>query len=356
MLNLALVGLLAGSLVTAAPDGDKDKDKDRSQIPPAPEAVATEATPEAAPVLLRADETAADPRTIVADTYPFGRSADEAPFKLWVHYGRGSVENYFDFQGNTQEIVLGGTNGHFIRQTIGVGAHIDFLNFSAFKVGAGAQLNVSQVDFNPDAGAGGAFAAGLSSPFGLQGVKVYGQLQGRVLGIHGGYHFDLGNEQTFATPGVPNNLSNSDERNAINVGADFDYPSERFRLFGGVDFYSFDNGPTFRDGSVGEDDLLYFTMGAGLRFSIFELGAALGLRTQFKNGPLNATAAGRTVAGGHIGFVNPYLRISPGFFPASLFVKTGTINEYTEYGFPIGGANEFKPTFGFTAGLTVGFN
>jgi hypothetical protein len=366
MLNLALVGLLAGSLVSPAPDGDKDKD--RNQATPAP---TTEAVPEARVGLVPAVDETADPRTIISQTYAYGRDAEEAPIKMWVEYGRGVVENYYDFDGETQEVVLGGTDGFFVVQNVAVGAQINLLNFPSFKFGLGGQLNISQNKFEADAGAGGAFAGGLESDFGLQGVKVYGQLQGRVLGIHGGYIFDLGSEQTFGAPGVPADLSNSDERNAMNFGVDFDYPSDRIRLFGGAEYFHMEEdeevingvpGSTFADGENSNDDILFWTMGLGLRFGFLEIGAALNIRSQLKDGPLNPVIVNNQgvaqvrSSGGHIGSVSPYLKLSPGSLPASLFIRGGVMNEYHDYGYAIGGANEFQPTWGFTAGLTVGFD
>ena len=40
----------------------------------------------------------------------------------------------------------------------------------------------------------------------------------------------------------------------------------------------------------------------------------------------------------------------------SLFVKGAVLDEYTDLGYALGGANDIKPSIGFTAGLTLGFN
>jgi hypothetical protein len=362
MLNLALVGLLAGSLVSTAPDGDKDKH--RSQNAPAAEATAPEATPVPEVNLGLVPPTdEGDPRVITADTYAFGRPVTEAPIKLWVHYAWGESEGVYDFDGETIDI-----GGDIVVNAIGVGAHINFLNFPAFQLGAGAQLNVSQRKFQAGEDSGG---TDIESDFGLQGVKVYGSARGRVLGVHGGYFFDLGSEaefdggEAFGGGGTQTRLANSDGRSASFVGVDFDYPSERFRLFGGFDYFilegadagELDGDSTFPDGSNDGDDILAWVMGAGLRFGGFEIGAALQLQTQLKNGPLNTTGTGvHLPIGGHLGSVSPYLRFSPTFFPASIFVQGGVNPEYVTRGYAIGGANAFKPSLGFTAGITVGFD
>jgi len=377
MLNLALVGLLTGSLVTGLPDGG-DRDRDRSPATPAAEQtdvpqVRLGLAPTPDPLL-----EAAGPRSIIADTYALGRAADSAPIKIWAEFGYGEVEGIYDRQGNESNGFIIGegsaleTPGEIIAKRISVGAQVNLLNFPMFKFGVGAVLNIAQNEFNAD-NAGDPLGAGLESEFGLQNVKVFGLLRGRVIGIHGGYIFDLAADQTFGPGPTPTNLTTTDGRNAINIGADFDYPSERFRLFGGIDYFMLENGDpavgvvpgfpgsTYPDGEFDHDDILHFTMGAGLRFSIFELGAALHIRTQYKTGPDSPTAllggnVVRITSGGHIGSVSPYLRVSPGFIPASLYIRGGVLSEYDEYGYPIGGHNDLKPGLGFTAGLSVGFN
>lgn len=369
MLNLALVGLLTGSLVTGLPDGG-DRDRDRSPATPAAEQtdvpqVRLGLAPTPDPLL----EAAGGPRSIIADTYALGRAADSAPIKIWAEFGYGEVDGIYDRQGERiGSYNIGPTEGEIIAKRISVGAQVNLLNFPMFKFGVGAVLNIAQNEFDANDGAVGPFTGGLESEFGLQNVKVFGLLRGRVIGVHGGYIFDLAADQEF-TGGIPTNLSTTDGRNAINLGADFDYPSERFRLFGGIDYFMLENGDpdvgvipgvpgsTFPDGEFDHDDILHFTMGAGLRFSIIEIGAALHLRTQYKRGPDSATS-GTTLltSGGHSGSVSPYLRISPGFIPASLYIRGGVLSEYDEYGYVIGGHNDIKPGIGFTAGLSVGFN
>jgi hypothetical protein len=160
---------------------------------------------------------------------------------------------------------------------------------------------------------------------------------------------------------VPTNLANSDGRDAIFFGGDFDYPSERFRLFGGVDYFMLQDatvaGPA---GDVTVDDdsyILLFNMGAGLRFSVFELGAAAILRTRTNNpgGDRLNIVDGANATGSHAGTIAPYLKISPPSIPVSLFVQGAVMDQYEDYGYAIGGGNDIKPSIGFTAGLTIGF-
>lgn len=332
MLNLALVALLSGSLF-AAPDGDCKKERT--------------CEPSQAPIAL---EAANDVRSIVSDTYAFGRTAESAPIKLWVEFGRGSTEEVY-LPGGTETPT--GTKVTGMRGAVGV--QLDVINFSSFKLGIGGQLNIASDEFDT----GGTV---VESGFGLQGAKIYGALRGRVLGIHGGYLLDLASD-----PDANNPVTTSDGRDAIFFGLDFDYPSDRFRLFGGLDYYmpqsgdvvvfsgaeAGKGGPTDTGGTITimddtEDNILMFTMGAGVRFSVFEVGAALLLRNREKRGDVNAS-------GGHAGTIAPYLRISPPSIPVSVFVKGAVEREYTDYGYNIRGGNDIVSGFGFTAGLTLGF-
>ncbi|WP_412068250.1 hypothetical protein [Rubrivirga sp. IMCC43871] len=385
MLHLALVGLLAGTLALGTP-GDDDKKK-KNPDPP----TAENATP-------GVFETAAAPRSITSDTYALGRPVAAAPIKLWASYAYGEAEEIWDTNGDATDLTVATTGGDIISQRINVGAQVNFISFPAFRLGAGGVLTVAKNEFVQQGPNNSQFTnpiGGIESDFGLQGVKVFGTARGNVVGVHGGYIFDLGSERengeqarantpfgeqplsidangnvtaTAAVAGnpafkplfLPATLSNSDGRDAITFGADFDYPSERFRLFGGLDAYllqGIDDDPetAFDESSLDGDDLLNFMLGAGFKFSFFELGAALQIQTRH-SGPTVDNVGTTAGIGGHAGTIAPYIRISPPSLPASLFIKGGVQEEYTEYGYAIGGSNSVKPAIGFTAGLAVGFN
>lgn len=350
MLNLALVGLLAGSLALTPPDDTGDDKKKTDGDKTAVETVETPGVFELNP----ADE----PESITLDTYAMGRPASSAPIKIWAQYAYGTAADYYKTNNDVERINIGGSTGDVVSQRVAVGAQINFLSFPAFAVGAGGQLGLAQNKFNVD-NVGPAGIGDLESSFGLQQVKVYGTARGRVVGIHAGYAFDLGDEQEFTAPipalggaTLPTNLPNSDGRDAIFLGADFDYPSERFRLMGGVDWYMLQSGgvPEVTDGG----DYLNFMFGAGLRFSVVEFGAAFQIQSRWDEPTLSnvGTTAG---IGGHVGTVVPYLRFSPPSLPASIYIKGATPDEYLEYGAPLGGQNAVQPGLGFTAGLSIGF-
>ena len=400
MLNVALVGLLAGSLALGPITGDGDDDK-KNKDKDSPR-TAENATPGVFET--DAPSSAQDLDAITADTYALGIPSDAAPIKLWASYAYGTADDIWTTNGEAsmdgdgtdgQSFSVAGTPGDKITtQRINVGAQINAINFSSFKVGAGALLTVAKNEFT--ATGQSAFTNGvgdLESDFGLQGLKVFGTARGRVVGVHGGYIFDFGSEREFGeqarantalgelplsqnaagdvqpTPLVAGDasfqplllptLSNSDGRDAITFGADFDYPSERFRLFGGIDYFMLqgidDDENTAADESLYDnDDLLNFMFGAGVKLSIVEIGAALQIQTRYDN-PIVADVGTVRSVGSHAGTIAPYLRISPPNLPASLFVKGAVQEEYTEFGYALGGANSPKPDLGFTAGLSIGF-
>ena len=383
MLNVALVGLLAGSLfagpVNGLNDDDKDKDKDKKKAQ-------TEETSDPTPGVF--DTADRGEQAIIADTYAFGMASDAAPIKFWASYAFGNAKEIWNAEGETTELGIAGTRGNIESQRIQVGAQINAVNFPSFKLGVGGELRVAQNKYKLDDGSPDpiGFGAGLggedlSSGFKLQNAKVYATARGRVLGIHGGYMFDLGNEGEFrqqAIPGLgdvdlPTNLPNSDGNNAIFGGVDFDYPSEVARLFGGIDFYHVsdtqcsdepagdeecvitDGGDDAQDDLVSSAGFLNFTFGSGIKFSAVEVGAAFNLVTRFYAPTVSSSLGTVDNIGGHAGTVSPYIRISPQSIPASIFIQGGVLDEYNTYGYAIGGANSIKPAIGFTAGLSIGF-
>jgi hypothetical protein len=358
MPNLALVALLSGSLLTGSPDGDRDKDKSRAQAP----TMVAQDTP-AAPT---------DVRAITNDTYAFGRPADEAPIKAWVAYAYGVSESVWAADDETVEYDLdgpgpGNVSGDVTSQRIIAGVQLNVINFPAFKLGVGGQLVAGSnvFEFDSDSDGPDVFGADqLESGFGLQSVKPFIALRGSVVGVHAGYLLDLAETDADA---APPEFALSDERDAIQLGADFDYPSENFRLFAGADYFMLQDNDEIAGGTDG-NNIVFWNAGAGLRFGFIEIGAALLMRTVFERGtaaglavgPRDAegggTSVGTNTSGGHAGTIAPYLKLAPPSIPVSLFVKGAVLEEYTDYGYALGGGNEIKPAFGFTAGLTLGFN
>lgn len=343
MLNVALVGLLAGSLLTG---GQDDRNKDRDKTAPAADApVVAEVAP--------ADDLGLR-ESLTSDTYSLGFPSAQAPIKIWAQYAYGVADQTWRPNGDRVDINIGGTAGEIITQRIGVGAQINAINLSNIQIGVGGQLNVAKNEFRANDDAGGLFTNGLESDFGLQSAKVYGVARGRVAGIHGGYHFDLGSEQEFNGP-LPTNLANSDQRNAFFVGANFDYPSERVRLFGGVDYHRLLSGGAVTESDRG-DDFLNFIMGAGLKLSVFEVGTALQIVTRLQEPTVSPQLGTANGIAGHARMLSPYVRISPPAFPASIFFRGAVLDEYTEYGLALDGANSIRPKIGGTVGISVGFD
>ncbi|MEL7360880.1 MAG: hypothetical protein AAFN13_02305 [Bacteroidota bacterium] len=417
MINLALVALLSGSLLFGSPDGEKPDGTKKDAT--TTEQAATESAASQSVVVIGDEATPSDEEDITNDTFALGRSADEAPVKLWVSYAYGVVSEAYDANGDDVDYAASGfVPGEITSQRILVGGQINLINFPRFKFGGGAQLVIGQNVFDVENGTttfpviaptqtgvgatlGDVPYESIETAFGLQSLKVYGMLQGKTLGLHGGYIFDLGEDREFTTSDIQNvvtatgatttvtgyqrrsNFNSTDLQDAIFFGADFDYPADWFRIFGGVDYFLLLDGEedvietdldptsgTFGQQSQGVEeldginDLLVFKAGLGFRVSFFEIGAALQLRTQldetfvsdgFASASL-ATATPTPASGGHQGSILPYLIIRPPNFPAALSLKGGVQNEYADYGLSLGGANDFKTNFGFTATLSIGFD
>lgn len=403
MPNVALVGLLAGSLFAAGSTDAPSLDRNAPTDDPPGETVesvqlSTLPTVTAKPLIANGAAPvsfayevgeAYETRTITNDNFAFGRSSDLSPIKLWVEFGYGKVNTVFDPDREEQDLTLGafsaptpggvmtfpGSTGEIVSQRLSVGTQINFIDLANFSIGIGGEVNVAQNTFSANDGEVGTLGIeDLESGFGLQGAKVFGQARGRVVGVHGGYVFDLGSEREYeqvaveelggAELPVPTTLSTSDGRDAYFVGADFDYPSERFRLFGGIDYYVIstpeEDNPNTPSVNEAEDDiftgdnLLNFTMGAGFRASIFEVGTGLQIQTRLERpvvpevGPVDGVP-------GYAATLQPYVRISPPNLPASFFLKGAVSEEYSDFGYTVAGDNSIAPRLGGTIGVTIGF-
>lgn len=358
MLHLALVALLAASPLADGPDGDKDADKNphRQDVPSAIVGVGG---------LGYVD-------SIVNDTYALGPPAD-LPIKLWVGYAYGEVEDIFDGSGNDIASDIPGGFGQLIEQRAFVGAQIMPIHLPNFSIGVGGQLMAAKNE------AEGIFRQGIVTPsglvnvrvsgesdFGLQNAKVYGVVRGRVLGIHGGYIFDLGPESSASddiraallagqTDVSISDYPNSDEHDAWFLGVDFNYASERFHIFGGIDYFNLDTDvePGDADAPTNEGEtspeLIVFNTGLGIRFAWIEIGAAALLRTNIVE---NRTGDND---GGHQGSIAPYINFSPDAIPFSLSVKGAVLGEYADYGYSLGGNDDFVTELGVTVTAALGF-
>jgi len=306
MLHLALAALLAGSLGTGAIAATPDDDKDKT---PRAEAAVGLTTAEEAPV---------------TSSYAFGQT-ERTFLKVWAGYAWGQDDEFYDGAGNEQPLGFELTS-----QRAFVGAQVNLLNLTNFSIGVGGELAFVNRELNE-----------FDTGWGTQQARVFAEVRGRVLGVHGGYIFDLGDDPVEGEP-----FGRSDLSDAIFVGASFDYPATWLRLFGGIDYYSFQDV----DGGTGWDNpaLLVFNMGAGVRISWVEIGAAGIIRT---NTVVNRFGAG----GSHQGSIAPYLRVSPPALPISLSVRGAFTDEYTDYGYSVGGSRDLATHLGFTAAITYGF-
>jgi hypothetical protein len=453
MLHLVLAALVVG----APTDGDRDGEKKAAQTAPTTESAAETASPifrtglAPSAVAVEAGQaeqgriaTALD-ETITNDTFAFGRPQEGTFLKLWTSYAWGQIEEMYDAAGNESvpytiatiqtvdfngdgtpddlngdgvpESFLTATDATVTTQRFIAGAQINPLDFRRFKLGVGAQGIFGQNEVEPVAN--GAGVGTFDSGFALQSVKVFGVLEGKTLGVHGGYVFDLGPEEERDALRNFSGAPNSAEQDAWFVGGSFDLPTDWVRLFGGIDYYRLQEANAPNDGAqtliyvanrrpdlaanvqpVDEgNDLIFFNFGMGFQLSFFEIGASAMLRTQlqrtaaadelYANALLpqsfEATPAGvgsylntvygagpdgtigtsddvtgnadtaRYPSGGHHGSIIPYLIVRPPSLPVALSVRGGVTNQFGDYGFSVGGANDFVTREGFTVALSYGF-
>ncbi len=362
MLNIALVGLLAGSLLSVNPTGgDGDKDGTKSKKADAQQSVVIVGDAVESPTV---------------DTYALGRPSSASPIKLWVEYGFGRAKEIYNTAGDAVEPSVGGGaiiggDGEISSQRAAVGLQVNPINFSRFSVGVGGILTGAKNTVSGTAGPFSQTGDELSSDFSVQNVKIYGSARGKVLGIHGGYMLDLGDEQEFNELGLPTDISRSDNRDAIQIGADFDYPARGFRVFGGIDRYiileNCDVYPEACEDTGGRDEDIFgeegdgvwnFILGTGVRVSFAEIGLAAQIVARDRQ-PVDRNGEGTPGTtpniGGYVSTLSPYLRIKPPSLPASLYIKGGLQDEYNVYGYAIDGSNGPKPDFGLTFGLSIGF-
>lgn len=375
MLNVALVGLLAGSLAIGGGDNKNPQSGDKPTADNAVPGIFTQSVP--AP-------TALSPETI-QDSYAFGIANRATPVRVWASYAMGETDGIWNASGDegtpAQNLQLAGTDGEIKTTRANFGAEIGVpVSLFGFGLGIGGQITLARNSFNesdtqvatnnpPGFPAGGLLAGSnlTSGSLGPQAIKAYAIARAGALGLHGGYHFDLGDDRGYGDPQpalgglrLPTTLASSDGRDAIFFGADFDYPSSFVRLFGGVDYYliqadGFNDPNTAEDESLRDgDDIMNALFGAGFKLSIFELGAALQIQARLSQ-PLVGGLGTTEGVGASAATIAPYLRISPRVIPVSIFIKGAVQEEYTEFGYALGGSNSPRPGLGFTAGLTYGF-
>ena len=369
MLNVALVGLLAGSLAIGGGDNKNPQAGDKPAPVQVPGIFSTSA---AAPVVA--------PQTI-QDMYAFGIANRETPVRVWASYAFGSTDGFYNTDGDSQNIQFAGTDGEIDTQRAIFGAEIGIpVSLFGFGLAGGAQLTMAQNSFNdadtqtttnnaPFPAGPGLITAGdeLASGFKIQNVKFYGEARAGAIGLHGGYVLDIGTDRVNGPPVpalggavLPTSLANSDGRDAILIGADFDYPSNFIRLYGGVDYYLIQQGgPDNPNTAANEtiidgDDVMNAIFGAGFKVSFLELGAALQIQARLSE-PVVGGIGTTTGIGSSTATIAPYLRISPRIIPASIFVKGAVLDEYTDFGYRLGGSNSPRSGFGLTFGLTYGF-
>lgn len=322
MLHLALAALLAGSLGL----GDAVNPSDTDKNPPT--------TTEAPVGLVVASESDAP----VPTTYAFGRSQGTL-LQVWAGYGWATVDEWYSINNPGKEGTDLGVE--IVSQRAFFGAQLNVIRGQNFSFGVGGEVAMASREFSDIASTG----------FQLQQAKVYAEIRGRTLGIHGGYIMDLADDYDPQT--LEPHLSKGSD--AFYFGGSFDYPSSVVRVFGGIDYVRYtDTDALFRQAfsateSQNAPSFMAFHGGLGFNISWIEIGAAAIMRTD-----IGVTSQGFH-GGSHQGSIAPYLNISPPSLPVSLSIRGAFTDQFADYGFSFGGGGDLKTSKGFTAALSYGF-
>lgn len=324
MLHLALAALLAGSLGT----GDAVNPSDTDKNPPT--------TTETTVGLVVASDS--DLEAPVPTTYAFGRSQGTL-LQVWGGYGWASVDQQYP-------VTHPGKDGHdlgyeVVSQRAFIGLQLNPIRSQNFTFGIGGELAMASREVT------GAPTGDASSGFNIQQAKVYAELRGRTLGLHGGYIFDLADEDL--------DVHISKGSDAFFVGTSFDYPSRVVRVFAGIDYVQYADAdalhrhPLSATTPQNSPSFVAFHAGLGFNISWVEIGAAAIMRSD-----IGVTSQGLH-GGSHQGSIAPYLNISPPALPVSISVRGAFTDYYADYGLSLGGGGDIRTNKGFTAALSYGF-
>lgn len=356
MTLLTLVALLLALPVAAdGPDDDKDKKK-------------------------KADANKAEAVALHTPDYQnFFQS--ETGAKVYVTFGYGTVEQYFDADGDLQdlgEIAGNDFNAQLQSYIIHVGGTYDISQIGTMKVRLGADLSLAQRQAEQDAIPGILPEVDASSGFGLQNLTFFGEIAQPTYRLRAGYFLDLGNEPDRAD--VTDDRANSDEQDAVLLGLSAQRPSDDLRLYAGLDYFI--TLKTERDflvdpatGTVAEleydeGDVAILHAGVGYRITpTLEVGVTALYRINTEgevenplgdgdvdgdDNPFASASGPNEFAGGNtLGFV-PHVTYAPVGTGYQIYLKGAVQREYFDYGYTVLGESDIAPRLGFTLGVEYG--
>lgn len=278
---------------------------------------------------------------------------------LWVDFGYGLVEDYFNQEGDRTELgqVLPemSTSAQIQTYVLQVGGSYAALRLDGMSLSVGANLGLVQQQLTMSAlPEFGVPDLDLSSGFSPQNATLFveGAVQG--LAVRAGYIVDLGTEDDEET------FHNSDGQDALLLEGSVEEWLGAVRLFGGATYVHRleGSGHGITEGDYDYGNVFSLNTGAGYDFGDIELGAALIYR-RASEGHVQGIDGGTLEV--DPGFANdfdrtdavsiaPFVTYSPQAEPYSLFLKGAVQREYVDYGFAVAGENDIAPQMGFTLG------
>ena len=299
--------------------------------------------------------------------------------KLYFNLGFGVVRNYFDNDGDFNDLgdfgELGNREGEITELAAHVGGTYDVAQIGELGVAVGVDVGFAEVASTSEPVDGLPFPlnleADISSEFTAQNVAVFAEIMAPTYRLRAGYFRDLGPEielEPSATE-LGGTRDNTDEQDAIILGFQGQYPTGNARLFGGADYFLTLQGEGDPLGSLGEDveydygDILNLHAGIGFPFgSGSEIGVTVLYRINTEGDvenldldDLDSPDRPNQFRSGNLLSVVPYVTFAQPGSNVQFYLKGAVQREYHDYGFSILGENDFAPRIGATLGVVYGF-
>ena len=298
---------------------------------------------------------------------------------LYFNLGFGVVRNYFDGDGNFDGLgdfgELGNREGEITELAAHVGGTYDVGQIGDLGLAVGIDVGFAEIASTSEPVEGLplplSLEADVTSGFTAQNVTVFAELMAPTYRLRVGYLYDLGPEIEFEPSAtvLGGTRDNTDEQDAILLGAALQYPSGSARLFAGADYFLTlqGEGDPFGnlDGEVEYDygDILNLHAGVGFPFgAASEVGVAVLYRINtdgevegFSLGDIDQPDRPSQFRSGNLLSVVPYVTFAQPGSNVQFYLKGAVQREYYDYGFSILGENDFAPRIGATLGVVYGF-
>ena len=299
--------------------------------------------------------------------------------KLYFNVGYGVVRNYFDDGGDFDELgdfgALGNREGEITELAVHAGGAYDVGRVGDLGLAIGVDVAFAEIASTSEPVEGLPsplnLEADVTSGFTAQNVTVFGELMAPNYRLRAGFIYDLGPEIEFEPSAtvLGGTRDNTDEQDAILLGAAFQYPTEAARLFAGADYFLTLEGESDPFGNLGGDvqydygDILNLHAGVGFPFgSASEIGVTVLYRINTEGDveglgldDVDQPDRPSQFRSGNLLSVVPYVTFAQPEANVQFYLKGAVQREYHDYGFSILGENDFAPRIGGTLGVVYGF-